>query len=45
MQAKFQNTLYSVGVFRHYCGYSYFQVAVVLAVVEPDSLQSIQIDI
>lgn len=45
MQAKFQNTLYSVGVFRHYCGYSYFQDAVFLAVEEPERLQSIQKEI
>jgi hypothetical protein len=34
--------LYSVGVFRHYCGFNYFQDAVFLAVKEPERLQNIQ---
>lgn len=41
----FQTTLNSVGVFRHYCGYSYLEEAVSLAAEDPDRLQSIQKEI
>ena len=40
-----QTTLYSVGVFRHYCGYDYLEDAVALAAEDPERLHSIQKEI
>lgn len=45
MRKAFQNTMYSVGVLHHYCGYSYFEDAVFLVIEEPERLQSIQKEI
>ena len=45
MTKKIQAVLYSAGVFRHYYGYNYFQDAVLLAVENPDRLQSIRKEI
>lgn len=42
MVKKIQNILYSAGVFQHYYGYNYFQQAVLLAVENPERLQSIR---
>lgn len=42
---KFQSILYSVGVFRHYCGYSYLMEAAQLAAENPERLHSIQKEI
>lgn len=45
MMKKIQAVLYSAGVFQHYYGYNYFQKAVLLAVENPERLQSIRKEI
>jgi len=45
MEKSLQTLLYSVGVFQHYCGYSYLQEAVSLAAENPERLHSIQKEI
>ena len=45
MTKKIQAVLYSAGVFRHYYGYNFFQDAVLLAVENPERLQSIRKEI
>lgn len=45
MMKKIQAVLYSAGVFQHYYGFNYFQKAVLLAVEEPERLQSIRKEI
>jgi len=42
---NFQTILYSAGVFRHYCGYSYLCEAARLAAENPERLHSIQKEI
>ncbi len=41
MSKKIQAILHSVGVYRYYCGYSYFTDAVLMAAEDPERLQSI----
>ncbi len=45
MEKQLQTLLYSVGVFHHYCGYSYLQESVLLAAEDPERLHSIQKEI
>lgn len=45
MIKKIQTILYSAGVFQHYYGYNYFQKAVLMAVENPERLQSIRKEI
>lgn len=45
MTKKIQTVLYSAGVFPHYYGYNYFQKAVLLAMEEPERLQSVRKEI
>lgn len=42
MIKKIQAILYATGIFRHYYGYNYFLQAVLLAVENPERLQSIR---
>ncbi|MCI8376244.1 MAG: hypothetical protein HFI29_12565 [Lachnospiraceae bacterium] len=45
MKKRIQILLYSVGIYRHYYGYNYFQMAILLAVENPERLQSIRKEI
>ncbi len=45
MMKKIQAVLYSAGVFPHYYGFNYFQKAVLLAVEDPERLQSVRKEI
>jgi len=45
MSKHLQEALHSMGIFRHYCGYSYLQEAVSLAAEDPERLHSIQKEI
>ncbi len=45
MKPNMQSTLQSVGVFRHYCGYPHFVLAVAIAAENPDRLQNIRKEI
>lgn len=45
MIRKIQTVLHSAGVFQHYYGYNYFQEAILLALEEPNRLQSIRKEI
>lgn len=45
MKQTMQSALQSVGVFRHYCGYPHFILAVTIAAEDPDRLQNIRKEI
>lgn len=45
MLKRLQTVLHSVGIYQHYYGYNYFQDAVILALKEPERLQSIRKEI
>lgn len=45
MTKKIQNVLQCAGIYQHYYGYNYFQDAVLLALKEPERLQSIRKEI
>ena len=45
MKPNMQSALQSVGIFRHYCGYPYFVLAVAIAAENPDRLQNIRREI
>ena len=45
MKQTLQSTLRSVGVFRHYCGYPHFILAVAFAAENPNRLQNIRKEI
>ena len=45
MKQTMQSALQSVGVFRHYCGYPHFILAVTIAAENPDRLQNIRKEI
>lgn len=45
MKQTLQSTLQSVGVFRHYCGYSHIVLSVAIAAEDPDRLQNIRKEI
>ena len=45
MKQNMRSTLQSVGVFRHYCGYPHFVLAVAIAAENPNRLQNIRKEI
>ena len=45
MVKRIQTVLHSVGIYQHYYGYNYFQEAVLMALNEPERLQSIRKEI
>ena len=45
MIKKIQTVLHSAGIYQHYYGYNYFQEAILLALEDPNRLQSIRKEI